>query len=294
MHTGGLLVGAHMSVAGGLEHAITAAVACGFNCMQLFTHSPRVWEAVLANGEECEHFRMLRRAHRIRFVSVHAPYLPNLATPDDKLWERSLATIRRDVKVSEAIGADVYVMHPGSRKGSSVKEAVRRVGEALKQLCEGGVPKVQLVLETTSGGGTMLGGRLEELAEIITIAEGSVPGLRCGVCIDTAHVFAAGWDVRRATGVASLMEGLRGTVGVNRLRMVHANDSMHGHGTGRDQHAHIGIGKIGLEGFRELMKVALLRRVPWILETPKDDEGADVRNRMALERVYHSTRRHVR
>lgn len=289
MGADGLLIGAHMSVAGGLPHAIEAAVACGFNCVQLFTHSPRVWEAVLAGGEECERFRVLRRAARIRFVSVHAPYLPNLATGSKELWERSLATIARDVRISEAIGADVYVMHPGSSKGSSAREGIRRVGEALVRLCAEGVPRVQLALETTSGGGTMLGGKLEELAEIIAYAEHRVKGLECGVCVDTAHVFAAGWDIRTVEGTHALVDAIRRVLGMRRLRMIHANDSLHGHGTRRDQHAHIGKGKIGLRGFRELMNVGTLRRLPWILETPKDDDGADIRNRKVLERVYRAT-----
>lgn len=290
----GLLVGAHMSVAGGLACAIEAAVACGFNCVQLFTHSPRVWDAPLAGAEECEQFKAARRAHGIEFVIVHAPYLPNLATPEKQLWERSLATIQRDIAISDAIEADAYVMHPGSSKGGSVAQGIQRVAEALERLCARRIPRTQFLLETTSGAGTMLGGRMEELAAIIAEVERRVPEMQCGVCVDTAHVFAAGCDVRKPAGAEALLRAVKKSVGIRKLRAIHANDSLHDHGTKRDQHAHIGEGKIGLDGFRELMKLHEFRRVPWILETPKDGEGADVRNRMALERLYHSTARYVK
>ena len=281
-----MLIGAHMPVAGGLACAIEAAVACGFNCVQLFTHSPRVWEAPLATPEECEAFKEKRRAHGIRFVIVHAPYLPNLATPDQRLWERSCETVARDLAVCDAIGADAYVMHPGSSKGGSAAQGMRRVAEGMERLCARGVPGTRFLLETTSGGGTMLGGTMGELAEILDCVAGRVPEMKTGVCIDTAHVFAAGCDVRTAEGAGQFYAELKRTLGVSTLRAIHANDSVHGYGTRRDQHAHIGAGKIGMAGFRELMKIAAFRRVPWILETPKDDDGADVRNRRVLERLY--------
>jgi len=289
-----MLVGAHMPVAGGLACAIEAAVACGFNCVQLFTHSPRVWEAPLATPEEWEAFKEKRRVHGIRFVIVHAPYLPNFATPDKRLWERSCETVARDLAVCDGIGADAYVMHPGSSKGGSAAHGIRRVAEGMERVCERGVPGTRFLLETTSGAGTMLGGTIGELAEILDCVAERVPEMKTGVCIDTAHVFAAGCDVRTAEGAARLYGELKRTVGLEMLRAIHANDSVHGYGTRRDQHAHIGAGKIGMAGFWELMKIGAFRRVPWILETPKDGDGADVRNRAALERVYQMTARYVR
>jgi len=283
-----LHIGAHMSIAGGLDSSIDRAVDCGNNCLQIFTHSPRVWAARNISAEEINAFKRKRNRAKLNPVVVHAPYLPNLASPDDVLWQKSIDTIVHDLAVADAIRADHYVIHPGSSKGRGAEYGISRIIKALAQVFDRHSPRLTFLLETTAGAGSVVGAKFVELAEIITPVKNRRPDVRMGICIDTAHVFASGYDIRTVEGVQALKYDIKTTVGYSALKVIHANDSQEPMGSRRDHHAHIGKGKIGFIGFRNLMSHALFRNKPWILETPKEPEDSDIKNRKRLQRLYNT------
>jgi deoxyribonuclease-4 len=285
------LIGAHMSVSGGLSRALERAAAYDFNCVQLFTHSPRVWALTRTTPAACRTFQTVRKAHAMRCVIVHAPYLPNCASVSPALWRRSCGVIARDVRLADALGADYYVMHPGSVRGHTRTDGIARVADALAALCEPQPPALTFLLENTGSGGSLLGGALDDLAEIMAAARQRCPSMKFGMCLDTAHAFGAGYDLRSDTHVARLWRDIRRTVGADALKMIHANDTNAHVGSGRDVHAHIGQGRIGRSGFARLMALPRLRRIPWILETPKDTPESDARNAATLRAIFAETRR---
>jgi deoxyribonuclease-4 len=278
-------------VAERFDRAVERAVQCGFNCLQVFTHSPRVWDHSFVSDAERAAFRRLRRRHHLQPAVVHAPYLPNLASPDPVLWRRSLRVIRDDLHTAEDVHAEYYVIHPGSSKGRGVEYGVKRVADAICRLFSKHLPRLTFLLENTSGAGSMVGGSFGELADIVARVHARFPEARLGVCLDTAHVFVSGYDIRTPADVESLRDVLRRTVGLRALKIIHCNDSVGTLGSRRDHHAHIGKGQIGLRGFRNLLRCPTFRRVPWILETPKEPEGSDPRNRRTIEKLYEEVRR---
>jgi len=280
------LIGAHMSVAGGLHFAIDHAVRHKFNCVQLFTHSPRVWNMPQFDEAAAAAFQTARRAAGIACVIVHAPYLPNCASTDAALWERSCATIAHDLQIADALGADYYVMHPGSARSTAPAIAIRRVADALRQLHAAQPWRCTFLLENTAGGGRLLGASFDELHAIISAVRKGAPAARVGVCLDTAHAHAAGMDLCSDAGVATLLAALAKTVGHAALQLIHCNDTAVTCGARRDLHAHIGQGRIGARGFQLLLAQPLMRALPWILETPKDTARSDTRNASLLRKWF--------
>jgi deoxyribonuclease-4 len=281
-----LRIGAHMSVAGRLDLAVDRAVECGFNCLQIFTHSPRIWLGRDISSEEISAFKRKRSRLKLKPVVVHAPYLPNLASPDDQLWQRSIETIIGDLKIADAVKADYYVIHPGSSKGNGVEFGIKRISTALTRIFDKHCPKLTFLLETTAGAGSVIGSSFDELAMIMDAVDGSGQDVTMGICIDTAHLFASGYDLRTSDGVQQLKRDIRQTTGMQALKVIHSNDSHEPAGSRRDHHAHIGKGRIGYKGFRNLMRENVFRSKPWILETPKEPDGSDVQNRKRLQRIY--------
>lgn len=267
----GFVVGAHLSIAGGhargFPGAVNEARALGATALQIFTRSPSVWRAWSIDAAEAAAFRTSASASDLRFLAVHAIYLLNLATPDDALHERSVAALIEDMQRAETLGAACVVTHLGAHRGAGVKEGAARVVEAVGRVLAA-TRRVELLLETSAGSGTTLGARFEEIA---TIAEGAADG-RVGVCFDTCHAFAAGHDLRTPRAVESTLRRFDRAVGLERLRLVHLNDSAHGLGSRRDRHEHLGRGAIGA-GLAALIRHPALERVPFILETPKTLDG---------------------
>jgi deoxyribonuclease-4 len=282
-----LLIGAHMSVAGGVARAIARAVQYSFNCLQLFTHSPRVWAAPDISADACAAFRAARRAARLACVVVHAPYLSNCASASAALRTRSLAAIADDLRIADALGADYFVMHPGSAGAGARADALERVADALARMHAARPWRCTFLLENTAGGGALLGATFDELHRIIERVHARVSAARLGICLDTAHAHAAGMNLCSAAGVAALIADLGRTAGIRALHVIHCNDTAVARGARRDVHAHIGKGRIGATGFRLLLAHPLLRRLPWILETPKETARSDARN-AALLRAWHA------
>ncbi|MDW7982890.1 MAG: deoxyribonuclease IV [Thermomicrobium sp.] len=272
--------GAHMSIAGGVDRAIDRAVEIGCDAVQLFTKSSNQWKARPLSPEEVERFREKARRFRLPVVA-HDSYLINLASPDDALWEKSIAAFREELERCEVLGIPYLVTHPGSFGEAGEEFGIQRVAEALNRL-HAELPgyRVMTLLETTAGQGTNLGYRFEQLAAIV---ERVREPERVGYCFDTCHVFAAGYELRTPEGYAETIEAFDRILGLDRLFVFHLNDSKRDRGSRIDRHEHIGQGKIGLDGFRLLVNDPRFADHPGLLETEKSpDLHEDVENLRVL------------
>jgi deoxyribonuclease-4 len=274
-----------MSIAGGLDKAPLRGKQVGCDTIQVFTKSNRQWRAKRISDQEIEAFKANLAATGIGPVVAHDCYLVNLAAPRRAVWKKSVAAFRVELERAERLGIPYLVTHPGSHAGAGEAEGLRRVTEALNALLAA-LPGagVRILLETTAGQGSSLGHRFEELAAILAGVEQAD---RVGVCLDTCHVFAAGYDIRTPDGYRKTIEDLDACLGLRRLQAIHLNDSKGGLGSRVDRHEHIGEGRLGLAPFRRLLNDPALRGVPMILETPKDDDfvAADRRNLARLRRL---------
>ena len=278
-----LAFGAHMSSAGGCDQAIVRAVDFGMDACQLFTKNERQWTAKPLDPAVVERFhaRKVDSGFNDRLVA-HDSYLINLASPDPALAERSRLAFREELDRCDQLLIPYLVTHPGAHVGSGVEAALRRVAEAINRIHdERPHGTTTVLLETTAGQGTTLGRSFGELAAIIALIEDRS---RVGVCFDTCHVFAAGYELRTADGYAATMTALDAVIGLDRVRAFHLNDSKHPLGSNKDRHAHIGDGELGLEAFRLLVNDPRFAGRPGILETEKGDDGAEDRRNMATLR----------
>jgi deoxyribonuclease-4 len=274
-----------MSIAGGLDRAPLRGKQVGCDTIQVFTKSNRQWRAKRISDQEVEAFKANLAATGIGPVVAHDCYLVNLAAPRRAVWKKSVAAFRVELERAERLGIPYLVTHPGSHAGAGEAEGMRRVAEALNVL-HAELPhcRVRILLETTAGQGSSLGHRFEHLAAILAGVEQAD---RVGICLDTCHVFTAGYDIRTPDGYRKTVEDLDACLGLERLQAIHLNDSKGGLGSRVDRHEHIGEGRLGLAPFRRLLNDPRLRRVPMILETPKDDDfvAADRRNLARLRRL---------
>lgn len=281
-----LRIGAHMSVAGGLPNAIERAVGYDFSSLQLFIHSPRVWKARDIPEEEFAEFRKARRVAGITAVVVHAPYLVNVASNLKYVRQKSRKALIEDIQRADAIGADYYVMHPGSPKEDGIEKGIERIADTMCEIYRERPFRVRFLIENTAGGGTSLGGDFGVLAEIYERITTQEPGLRTGFCIDTAHLCARGYVLNTQDGMNTFLRDIRKTITRSNIHVIHANDCRTECGSRHDQHAHIGEGTIGLKGFENMMLVPHFRKCPWILETPKDTPASDAENAEKLKALY--------
>ena len=283
--SGAVRLGSHMSIAGGLDKAPLRGKQAGCDTIQVFTKSNRQWRAKRISDQEVEAFKTNLALTGIGPVVAHDCYLVNLAAPRSAVWKKSVVAFRVEMERAERLGIPYLVTHPGSHAGAGEAEGMKRVAEALNELLAS-LPGagVRTLLETTAGQGSSLGHRFEEIAAILAEVEERD---RVGFCLDTCHVFAAGYDIRTLDGYRKTMADLDACLGLDRLQAIHLNDSMGGLGSRVDRHAHIGEGRLGLRPFRHLVNDPRLRRVPMILETPKDDDfvKADRRNLARLRRL---------
>jgi len=283
--SGDVRLGSHVSIAGGLDKAPLRGKQVGCDTIQVFTKSNRQWRAKRLSDREVEAFKVSLAATGIGPVVAHDCYLVNLAASRRAVWRKSVAAFRVELKRAERLGIPYLVTHPGSHAGAGEAEGMRRVAEALNVL-HAALPRyrVRILLETTAGQGSSLGYRFEQLAAIL--AEVEQAG-RVGICLDTCHVFAAGYDIRTPDGYRNTLKELDAYLGIERLQAMHLNDSKGGLGSRVDRHEHIGEGRLGLAAFRHLVNDPRLRQVPMILETPKDDDfvTADRRNLARLRRL---------
>jgi deoxyribonuclease-4 len=259
-----------------LANAAHRARRIGCDTFQMFSANPRGWNTLEPTAEDYERFRVARASYGLAPVAVHDNYLINLAAPDPVRREMSIAAFRREIHRALALGADYLVTHPGSAKGSSAPEAIKTCVESLGRAANGlALDGLMILVENTAGQGSAIGRTFEEVAEIIAGASRDLP---VGVCIDTAHCFEAGYPIHTPRGLPETLRQLESTVGLDKVRVIHANDSKTGFGSHADRHQHVGKGEIGAEAFRRIVRHPKLRQLPFICETPIDRPGDDRRN----------------
>ncbi len=276
-----LSFGAHVSVAGGVDKAFARAEVFDMEAIQVFTKSERQWKAKPLPDDVVERWFDERTRTGIDKIVTHASYLINLASPKDDLRTKSIVGYQEELERCDTLAIPYLVIHPGSHTGSGEELGLAAVADSLNRIHEN-LPdaKVTTLLETTAGQGTNLGSSFEELAAIIDQVEAKD---RVMVCLDTCHIFAAGYDFRTEAGYADVMGRFDNTIGVDRLKAIHLNDSKFPLGSRRDRHDHIGEGEIGLDGFRYLVNDPRLIGIPGLLETEKgDDDIEDGRNLQTL------------
>ncbi|MDX1664018.1 MAG: deoxyribonuclease IV [Candidatus Promineifilaceae bacterium] len=267
-------LGAHISVAGGLHNAFERGAEVGCDSIMIFTKSNRQWKATPLTEDDITLYREAEESHAgISPVSVHASYLINLASPDPELREKSYQALKIEVERADAIGAAFLVFHPGAYTQGDEESGLNNIAAALNRLLEETEGcETKICLETMAGTGTTLGHRFEHLAYLI---EATGAHERIGVCFDTCHVFAAGYDIRSPEAYAATMEEFDRVVGLERICCFHFNDSRHELGSNKDRHQHIGEGHIGLDGFANFLNDLRFVDHPAHLETPKTEEDEE-------------------
>lgn len=292
---GSTRIGIHTSIAGDICSALDIANNLGANALQIFSASPRMWSrgamGSRAIADSSERFRARRAELGLGPLVIHTNYLINLASCQRVLRVRSIQAFHDEIVRAAALGADFLVTHPGCGCGAEMNAAIAAIADGLKHAARGvGFGGLRILLENTAGQGTSVGSRFSELRAILDLC----PELPLGVCVDTAHLFAAGHDLRRAEGLERALAEIAVTVGLSRVFVIHVNDSKGALGSHLDRHEHIGKGKIGREGFRRILTHPQLAGRAFILETPIDRPGDDRRNVDTLWRLAGEKPRSVR
>jgi deoxyribonuclease-4 len=259
-----MLVGAHVSTAGGLVQAHERAVERGCEAMQVFNQSPRQWRPTRWKPDDVAEFMSLRRSSPVESVTIHAVYLINPATKDRDMRKKSADSLIHALRMGDEIKADGVVLHPGSTVGEPQEEALPRVGEMLRHAL-GESERCRLLLENTAGAGNTIGRSFEELRELIDLAGGD---RRIGVCLDSCHMWASGFDIATAAKLGEVMDRFGKVVGVRRLRCLHVNDSQTALGSNRDRHAIPGEGEIGPKGCAAFLSEPRFEKLPALFEGP--------------------------
>ena len=267
------LFGAHFSVAGGLSNAVATAVRFQCDTLQLFTKNANQWAAKPISDAEARSFRQAAVAAKLQFLTAHDSYLINLAAPGDELFQKSINALVIEWERAEQLGLSYLVTHPGAHVGSGEEAGLNRVIEGLNiaaERCRGF--QAIILLETTAGQGTTLGHRFEQLA---ILRKGVREPERFQVCVDTCHIFAAGYPIQTTDGYAATFQEFDDMVGLDCLKLFHVNDSAKPCGSRVDRHAGLGIGEIGDGAFRSLVNDARFAHLPMILETPKEGPAGE-------------------
>jgi deoxyribonuclease-4 len=291
-----LRIGIHTSTAGSLERSAIKAHELGANTFQIFSASPRMWRAKPPDSGQISQLNRLRQQHDLLPLVIHDSYLINLAAPPSIVREKSIEGFRGEIERALLIGADYLVTHPGNYKGLTIEQGMLNVAEALALAWRGidarlaARPKLAILLENTAGAGAQLGGKLDELAAIRQLASPYLD-IPIGFCLDTCHCYVSGFDIARPQGLTELVAQASATLGLDHVPVIHANDSKTALNSHCDRHAHIGAGYIGLEGFRRILNHPELRAKAFILETPVDKPGDDLRNVQTLKELVSPRKR---
>jgi len=269
-----LKLGAHMSIAGGVSNALERAASVGSNAVQIFTKNNRQWQGPPIDEEDVARWNDQMPAQGIEYAVSHASYLINLASPKDALWEKSLNAHKDELQRAHAYGVPHVVLHPGAHTGSGAEAGMERIAAALNRIHDETPACAQTLtlLELMAGQGTTIGYRF---AQLRTIIEQVANAERVGICLDTCHAFAAGYELRTAEGYAAMMDELDKELGVASVQCWHFNDSKGAMDSRVDRHTHIGEGEIGEAGFRHILNDARWDGIAMLLETPKDEDLAD-------------------
>jgi len=278
-------IGIHTSTAGGVENAAERAYRLGCNTFQIFSSSPRQWKPYELARAQCDEMNRLRERYDLKPLVIHANYLVNLAGGNTEFHSKSIVAFRGEVERALALGAEFLVLHPGSSRGSSREEGLRRAALAIEQAVDGldlAAGNLRVLIENTAGSEFSLGGNFEQVAELLYLLTKFVPS---GACIDTCHTHVAGYDIVSDEGFADTLDQLDRTVGLKNVYVCHCNDAKAARGSKLDRHQHIGKGSIGLKPFRRLLNDPRLARAAFIAETPIDEPLDDLANMNTLKRL---------
>jgi deoxyribonuclease-4 len=273
-----MLIGAHVSPAGGLPKAIERGVQRGCRAIQIFNQSPRMWKPTIYREEDIAAFRQTMVASPIDAVLIHAVYLLNCASDDPEIRAKSLTSLTHSLRVGHEIGASGVVLHPGSAKTGDVGEAIARAGETIKEALQES-EGCELHLENTAGTGGTLGRSFDELAALLEASGGSK---RLGVCLDSCHLLASGYDIRTTKGMGSMLSEATRKLGRGKIRSLHLNDSQTPLGSNRDRHANLGAGELGEQGCMAFLSAPGLQKLPCVLETPGENREGPGRKEIEL------------
>jgi deoxyribonuclease IV len=279
-----LLVGAHMSIAGGVANAVAHGVRAGCRALQLFLKNSNQWAGKPIGPEDCAAFRAALKSSGIGPVVAHTSYLINVASPDAALRKRSVQALVDEMERANLLGVPAVVLHPGAHMGAGDEEGIRRAAGSLNEAIDAAAPPARILIENTAGQGTCLGHSFEHLAGIFDLIK---EPSRVGFCLDTCHLFAAGYDIRTEAEYARTISRFTRLIGHRRIEAFHVNDCKKDLGCRVDRHTHIGKGFIGLDAFRYLVNDSRFSDVPKILETPKGpDLKEDIENLSTLRSLY--------
>ena len=276
-------LGVHVSIAGKIYESIDRAKALGCDTVQIFSRNPRGWKSKGIAEEDVLEFRRRREKSGIYPVVVHIPYIINLASPDDSLYENSMRSYIEDIKEADLLGADYFVTHMGSHKGRGEDFGLNRLAGALNQIIDKARPSLVILLEITAGGGSSLGYKFEHLKTVI----GKIKKKgKMGVCFDTSHAFEAGYNVSTKDGLEDTVKKFDNIIGLEALKVIHLNDSRSDFNSHADRHWHIGKGKMGLGAFKRIVNHPKLKDIPFILETPKKTDRDDKMNMSTVRKLH--------
>lgn len=276
------MIGFHVSISGSLDLAVDRAVEIGCTTFQIFTRNPRGWAYKALDQEQAQLFREKRKKAGYERVVAHMPYLPNLAAPVKPFQKMSRESLKAEVARCSVLGIDYLVAHIGSHMGAGTMAGVRNVIAACNEALDANPGETVLLIETMAGQHNSVGSRFEELKLIL---DGVRQSERVGVCLDTCHVFAAGFDISTKAGVEHTMGLFDDTVGYGRMKVIHLNDSVGPMGSGLDRHEHIGMGRIGSAGMRAFLHYGKNSGLPILMETPIDDRRKDEGNMKLVRRM---------
>ena len=268
-------LGVHVSISGTLDQAPDRARELECDTFQMFTRNPRGWNFSKLNQDEVKEFRRKNSTYNLAPVVTHMPYLPNLSSPKKAIYNKSVKSLVAEVERCSTLGIPYVVTHLGSHLGKGQEAGLERLVAAINIAFEQNKNNVMLLLENTAGTKNSMGSTFEEIQRII---DGVEDKERVGICLDTAHAFAAGYDIRTPNGVNATMKKFDSALGLAHLKVIHLNDSKVPLGSGRDRHEHIGLGYIGEEGFRALFKQDAVQGLPFIMETPIDERRDEAGN----------------
>jgi len=275
-------LGVHTSIAGGLHLSLERAKTLGCNTVQIFSHNPRGWAVKPIAEEDTDSFKSLRARFDITPVYIHTSYLINIASRDSMLRKKSIAMLITEMDIADKIAADYVVLHAGSASEYDESLSRKRVIDTLNKIADMGRWKAGLLIENTAGERGDISSAIMDLSEIITSTKGS---LMSGICIDTCHAFAAGYNIRDDEGINRISNEIKKYIGFDKVKLIHLNDSKGNIDSGIDRHEHIGLGKIGSMGLRQFINFSPFKDIPLILETPKKRENDDHRNLRIVKKM---------
>lgn len=281
-----MLLGAHVSISGSIDLSVDRALQLSCTTFQIFTRNPRGWRASKLKKNEAEMFKTKRRKAGFSVVVAHMPYLPNIASPNKSSWQLSLKSLIEELRRCDQLEIEYLVSHVGSHLGKGIDVGILQVAKAVDASIEKTNPKCMLLLENMAGQKNSVGSRFEDIRRILD----KISHIdRVGVCLDTCHLYAAGYDVKTKEGIENTLNDFDSIIGLKMLKVVHLNDSVGGLGSHLDRHEHIGMGQIGKEGFKNFINHRSIRNLPMIIETPEDERGDYARDLAVLRSLYESS-----